>query len=225
MRHNPDSAMIFCAGRGTRMKALTEHQPKPMIKVAGRPLVDHALDQLEGIPHRVANLHYLPDMLRDHLTSAGLETVFEETLLETGGGFKNALPYFKSDAVFTMNTDAVWKGPRAADVLSAAWDADKMDALLLVVAKPRAHAHLGSGDFDLETDGRLRRGTSYIYTGAQILKTAPVSEIEETYFSLNRVWENLFARGRIYGVEYRGHWCDVGHPEGIAIAEDMLEDQ
>lgn len=216
--------MIFCAGRGTRMKSLTETRPKPMIEVAGRPLVDHALAQLGDIAIRVANLHYLPDALDKYLTSAGLETVFEETLLETGGGLKNALPFLKGDAVFTMNTDAVWKGPTAADILSKAWDPEKMDALLLVVPKSQAHAHLGSGDFELTTDGQLRRGQSYIYTGMQILKTAPVAAVEETHFSLNRVWEDLFAQGRIYGVEYSGHWCDVGHPDGIAIAETMLKD-
>lgn len=216
--------MIFCAGRGTRMKSLTETRPKPMIEVAGRPLVDHALAQLGDISIRVANLHYLPDALKEHLSSAGLETVFEETLLETGGGLKNALPFLKGDAVFTMNTDAVWKGPAAADILSKAWDPEKMDALLLVVPKSRAHAHLGSGDFELTSDGQLRRGQSYIYTGMQILKTAPVAAVEETHFSLNLVWEDLFAQGRIYGVEYSGHWCDVGHPDGIAIAESMLKD-
>ncbi|NVK45706.1 MAG: nucleotidyltransferase family protein [Rhodobacteraceae bacterium] len=224
MRYNPNSAMIFCAGRGTRMKVLTENRPKPMIEVAGRPLVDHALEQLGDISIRVANLHYLPDILEKHLSSAGLETVFEDTLLETGGGLKNALPHLDGDAVYTMNTDAVWKGPVAAEILSKAWDPEKMDALLLVVPKTRAHAHLGAGDFELAVDGQIRRGQNYIYTGMQILKTAPVVAIEETFFSLNRVWENLFAQGRIFGVEYSGHWCDVGHPDGIAIAESMLKD-
>ncbi|WP_417278587.1 nucleotidyltransferase family protein [Celeribacter sp.] len=223
MRYNPNSAMIFCAGRGTRMKALTETRPKPMIEVGGRPLVDHALDQLGDIPHRVANLHYLPDLLEKHLHSAGLETVFEEDLLETGGGLKNALPHFDSDAVFTMNTDAVWKGPLAAEILSDAWQPDKMDALLLIIPKSRTHAHLGTGDFDLAPDGQIRRGQSYIYTGMQILKTAPVAAVEDRHFSLNRVWEDMFAQGRIFGVEYNGHWCDVGHPEGIEIAETMLK--
>lgn len=216
--------MIFCAGCGTRMKDLTKTCPKPLIHVAGRPLVDHALAQLEGVKTRVANLHYLPDQLESHLTSAGLETVFEEELLETGGGLKNALPYLDADAVYTMNTDAVWKGPSAAQALADAWRPDIMDALLLIVPTSRAHAHLGQGDFDLSPEGQLSRGRSYIYTGAQIIKTAPVAEIEDHHFSLNRVWENLFSAGRIYGVEYSGHWCDVGHPDGIAIAEAVLRD-
>jgi Nucleoside-diphosphate-sugar pyrophosphorylase involved in lipopolysaccharide biosynthesis/translation initiation factor 2B, gamma/epsilon subunits (eIF-2Bgamma/eIF-2Bepsilon) len=215
--------MIFCAGRGTRMKELTIDRPKPLIEVAGRPLVDHALEQLEGVHHRVANLHYLPEQLEKHLGNAGVETIHEEELLETGGGLKNALPLFREDAIFTMNTDAVWQGPRASEVLAAHWQPDKMDVLLLVVPQSRTHGHLGQGDFDLSQDGQLRRGTQTVYTGVQILKTGPVSAIEDRHFSLNRVWEGLFEAGRIYGVEYEGHWCDVGHPDSIAIAEKLLK--
>ncbi|WP_342747973.1 nucleotidyltransferase family protein [Celeribacter persicus] len=205
------------------MKELTIDRPKPLIEVAGRPLVDHALEQLEGVHHRVANLHYLPDKLEKHLGNAGVETIHEEELLETGGGLKNALPLFREDAIFTMNTDAVWQGPRASEVLAAHWQPDKMDALLLVVPQSRTHGHLGQGDFDLSQDSQLRRGTQTVYTGVQILKTEPVSAIEDRHFSLNRVWEGLFEAGRIYGVEYEGHWCDVGHPDGIAIAEKLLK--
>jgi MurNAc alpha-1-phosphate uridylyltransferase len=216
--------MIFCAGRGTRMKELTIDRPKPLIEVAGRPLVDHALAQLAGVSRRVANLHYLPERLEQHLKNAGVQTIYEEDLLETGGGLKNALPMFHENALFTMNTDAVWKGPQASGVLAAHWQPDKMDALLLVVPKSRAHGHLGQGDFDLLQDGQLRRGTQTVYTGMQILKTDPVADIEDRHFSLNRVWETLFHAGRIYGVEYEGHWCDVGHPDGIAIAEEVLKE-
>ncbi|MCA0042161.1 nucleotidyltransferase family protein [Celeribacter litoreus] len=223
MRHHPNSVMIFCAGRGTRMKALTQDRPKPMIEVAGKPLVDHALEQLEGVEHRVANLHYLPDMLEQHLGALGVKTVFEPTLLETGGGLKNALPMFSTDTLFTMNTDAVWNGPRAAEILSKAWDPDRMDALLLVVPMARTHAHLGTGDFDLSGEGRISRGNATVYTGMQILKTEAVAEIEDDHFSLNIVWENLFRRGRIFGVEYPGDWVDVGHPDGIEIAETLLK--
>ncbi|SFJ57916.1 mannose-1-phosphate guanylyltransferase [Celeribacter neptunius] len=216
--------MIFCAGRGTRMKELTETRPKPMIEVAGQPLVDHALAQLDGVETRVANLHYLPDQLEKHLNLAGLETVFEPELLETGGGLKNALPLLNGDSVFTMNTDAVWKGPQASKVLAQAWQPEIMDALLLIAPKSRVHAHLGKGDFDLGESGQISRGQSYIYTGAQIIKTAPLAEIEARHFSLNLVWEKLFELGRIYGVTYPGHWCDVGHPDGIDVAEAMLRE-
>lgn len=216
--------MIFCAGRGTRMKTLTEDRPKPMIEVAGRPLVDHALDQIGGVEHRVANLHYLPEALEKHLNAAGIETVFEETLLETGGGLRNALPQLRADVVFTVNTDAVWKGPMASDILSEAWDPEKMDALLLTVPFDRVHGHLGQGDFDILPDGRLARGHGSVYTGVQILKTDTLNGIDETCFSLNLVWERLFETNRIFGAEYPGHWCDVGHPEGIEIAERLLKD-
>ncbi|WP_339691737.1 nucleotidyltransferase family protein [Celeribacter baekdonensis] len=224
MRNHPNTAMIFCAGRGTRMKALTSDRPKPMIQVAGRPLVDHALAQIGSVEHRVANLHYLPDMLKEHLNSAGIETIFEEVLLETGGGLRNALPHLKADVVFTVNTDAVWKGPMAAEILAEAWDPEKMDALLLTVPFGRTHGHLGQGDFDILPGGRLARGRGSVYTGVQILKTSALNNINETCFSLNLVWERLFQTGRIFGVEYPGHWCDVGHPEGVEIAERLLKD-
>lgn len=215
--------MIFCAGRGTRMKELTHTRPKPMIEVAGKPLVDHAIAQLSGVPNLVANLHYLPEGLKKYLNSTGIETIFEPELLETGGGLKNALPRLNATEVFTMNTDAVWKGPTAADILAEAWQPEKMDALLLTVPHARAHGHLGKGDFDLSPNGQLTRGRAMIYTGVQILKNSALDGIEEVCFSLNVVWEKLFAKGRVFGVEYPGEWCDVGHPDGIAIAERVLK--
>lgn len=216
--------MIFCAGRGTRMKSLTVNRPKPMIEVAGRPLVDHALAQLPQDIRRIANLHYLPDTLERYLSSAGIETIFEKDLLETGGGLRNALPHLKSQFVYTMNTDAVWKGPTAFRVLESAWDATRMDALLLTVSKSNARGHLGSGDFDIDENGTISRGSDTIYTGMQIINTKKLDCIREQHFSLNVVWEKLFSQGRIFGVEYPGLWCDVGHPGGIVEAESMLNE-
>ncbi|SDW97504.1 MurNAc alpha-1-phosphate uridylyltransferase [Celeribacter indicus] len=216
--------MIFCAGRGTRMGELTRDLPKPMIEVAGRPLVDHAIAQLAGVGRLVANLHYFPEKLATHLASAGVETVFEPELLETGGGLKNALDRFTGEAVFTMNTDAVWKGPRAAEVLAAAWDPTRMDALLLTVPHAHAHGHAGPGDFDIGPEGHLVRGRETIYTGLQILRTSTLDDIAERCFSLNTVWERLLETKRIFGAVYPGEWCDVGHPEGIAVAERVLKD-
>ena len=214
--------MIFCAGRGTRMRDLSAQRPKPMISVAGRPLVDHALDQLSGVERLFANLHYLPAPLRAHLEPRGIETVHEAELLETGGGLKNALGRLDRDAVYTMNTDALWDGAVAADVLAQAWDAARMDALLLVVAMDRTVGHLGSGDFSVGADGRLARGGSFVYTGAQIIRTAPVAAQAGAHFSLNAVWERIGAAGRLFGVVYPGRWADVGYPEAISLAEEMV---
>lgn len=205
------------------MNALTHTRPKPMIEVGGRALVDHALEQIDQIPRKFANLHYLPETLNSHLTSAGISTIYEPTLLETGGGLKNALPELNRDVVFTMNTDAVWQGPNAGDILAQAWDPERMDALLLTVPLENSLGHLGQGDFDIAHDGRLTRGRETVYTGLQIVKTAPLIEIKDDHFSLNVIWNQMFETKRLFGIRYPGVWCDVGHPEGIEIAEHLLE--
>ncbi|WP_417242164.1 nucleotidyltransferase family protein [Celeribacter sp.] len=224
MRNCPDAVMLFCAGRGTRMGALTTHRPKPMVEVAGRPLVDHALAQLADIPTRVANTHYLPEALEAHLARRGVQTLFEPQLLETGGGLKHAAAQFSHEAVFTMNTDAVWLGGTAVKTLVEAWDPDRMDALLLTVPLSRTHGHMGSGDFERSPDGQLARGGDLVYTGFQIIKLAPVMAVPEAVFSMNVVWNALHAQARLFGAVFDGAWCDVGHPEGIEIAETALKD-
>lgn len=215
--------MFFCAGRGTRMLALTQDKPKPMIKVAGRPLIDHAIDAMGGIERRFANLHYQPDALEKDLNSAGIGSIFEPDLLETGGGLKHALPQLDRDVVFTMNTDAVWSGPAPAQALTQYWDPDIMDGLMLLIPKDRAIGHKGKGDFIAAPDGSLTRGAGDVYTGLQIIKTKYVDDIEQSHFSLNVVWETLLSRGTLFGTVYTGHWCDVGYPEAIPLAEAMLE--
>lgn len=222
MRNRPDTVMFFCAGRGTRMKHLTMDMPKPMLEVAGQPLIDHALTQFGPMRKRLANLHYCPAPLQAHLADTGVDTVVERDLLETGGGLKNADELLGAETVMTMNTDAVWIGPRASDVVLAQWDPDRMDALLLVVPKARAHGHLGAGDFELDDDGVINRGRDFIYTGLQIIKMPPVREVAEPVFSMNTVWNNLHAKGRLFGAVYEGAWCDVGHPDGIEIATEAL---
>jgi MurNAc alpha-1-phosphate uridylyltransferase len=215
--------MFFCAGRGTRMLELTQHQPKPMINVAGHPLIDHAIDAMGAVPRQFANLHYQPDVLKSHLNLAGIEPIFEVDLLETGGGLKHALPQLDRDTVFTMNTDAVWAGPPPAEFLRAHWKPDIMDGLMLLIPKNNAIGHKGTGDFLRAPNGALTRGAGDVYTGLQIIKTKYVEEIAHSHFSLNLAWETLLTHGTLFGAVYSGHWCDVGYPEAIPIAESMLE--
>lgn len=216
----PASVMIFAAGLGTRMGALTRDRPKPLVPVAGRPLIDHALDLTAGL-RRVVNLHYRSDMLRAHL--AGRDVILSDEsnrLRETGGGLKHAAPLL-SDPCFTLNSDAVWTGPNPLTTLAAAWDASRMEALLLLLRPGSATGHTGTGDFTL-TDGRLRRGPGLVYSGAQIIRTAPVAAVAEDVFSLNRVWDGMIARGTLFGVVHDGGWCDVGRPDSIPLAETLL---
>ena len=218
--------MLFAAGFGTRMGALTADRPKPLIKVAGRPLLDHALDLARDLrlPRIVANLHYRGEMIRDHLR--GQEVLFSDEsgeILETGGGLRKALPLLGPGPVYTLNSDAVWKGGNPLKTLSDAWDEPKMQALLLLAPLERTKGHGSKGDFTLHPDGRLSRGGDLVYLGAQILEPAGLEEIPERVFSLNKLWDRLIAAGSAYGVVYPGHWCDVGHPGGITEAEAMLE--
>jgi MurNAc alpha-1-phosphate uridylyltransferase len=227
MRDKPNAVMMFAAGFGARMKHLTQDQPKPMVKVAGRPLIDYALDLATGIaPDRiVANLHYKPEPLLDHLRGRNVQTIVEKPdILETGGGLRNALPLLGSGPVFTMNTDAIWVGPNPLTMLLDAWNPDTMDALLIGIPTRQAVGHSGKGDFALGQDGHLTRGPGVIYGGVQIIKTDLLDTIPDHAFSLNLLWDKMLVQGRLYGLGYTGQWCDVGHPEGVTLAENMLRD-
>lgn len=222
----PDALMLFAAGLGTRMGALTASRPKPLIEVAGRPLIDHALALLDGagITRVVANTHYFPDQISAHLAGRPIILSHEPELLETGGGLKAALPLLGHGPVFTLNTDAVWTGTNPLAELARVWDPTRMDALVLLIPAPNARGHSGKGDFLLDAQGRIARGPGLIYAGTQIVKPEAVAAIPSRIFSMNTVWDGLIATGRAYGLLHDGLWCDVGRPEGIALAEAMLTD-
>lgn len=217
--------MIFAAGLGTRMRPLTTTRPKPLVEVAGKPLLDHALEIADsaGIETIVANVHYLADQLVQHLAPRRVTVSDErERVLETGGGLRHALPLLGENPVFTLNSDSVWTGENPLSQLRARWDPERMDALLLLVPRRNARGHAGSGDFILGNEGRLARGPGLVYSGAQIIKTEGLAAISEDVFSLNRLWDRMLSDGRLFGTEHRGGWCDVGDPEGLAAAEAML---
>ena len=217
--------MLFAAGFGTRMGALTADRPKPLIRVAGRPLIDHALDLVTdaGLPQKVANLHYKAEMLVAHLDGKGVQTSIEEPdILETGGGLRHALPLLGSRPVFTMNTDAVWDGPNPLTLAKNVWNPQEMDGLLVCIRPDKAVGHTGKGDFLLADDGRLTRGRGLIYGGVQIIKTDGLGSIAQSAFSLNILWDRMLEKRRLFGLCYPGRWCDVGRPEGITLAEQMI---
>ena len=226
MPDQPVAIMMFAAGFGTRMGALTADIPKPLIPVAGRPLIDLTLDLVQDIApdEIVANLHYKADLLERHLTPHGVTCVVESPdILDTGGGLRHALPALKSDVVYTTNTDAIWRGPNPFKLLQRSWDPERMDALLLCVEPENAIAHTGKGDFELLSDSRLKRGGKSIYGGVQILKTAGLASVAKEVFSLNLIWDQMLDAEKLFGIRYPGKWCDVGHPEGIVLAEALLD--
>lgn len=220
--------MLFAAGFGTRMGALTQNRPKPLIPVAGRTLLDHALDLVDhaGLTTRVINVHYHADQIVTHLADRQIAVSREDgEILETGGGLRAAMPLLGASPVITLNTDAVWSTRTALSDLAAAWQDDRMDALLLLAPVQNTRGYAGQGDFLLDGQGRISRAVGQpglVYLGAQIIRTDLLDSFPQPVFSLNLLWDRMIAEGRAYGLIYSGQWCDVGRPEGIATAERML---
>lgn len=221
--------MIFAAGFGTRMGEVTKTTPKPLIRVAGRALVDHALDvaRQAGIGQIVINLHHLGAQIQAHLAGQDVTLLWEmPQILETGGGLKAALPHLGTGPVLLLNSDAVWTGQNPLIQLLAQWDSAKMDALLLLTPQQNATGHQGGGDFHLAADGRIswdKGGQGPVYLGAQIIKPDAVRDYPETVFSLVKIWDTLIAKGHVFGALHQGGWCDVGTPQGVVLAERMLD--
>ena len=220
----PDAVMIFAAGFGTRMGALTKDRPKPLIELAGRTLLDRTLDLADaaGLRRRVVNAHYLAEQVETHLNGTGIP-VSRETgeILDTGGGLKAALPLLGRGTLFTANPDVAWRGPNPFDVL-ADHGLGEADALLLVVDSATALGRSGNGDFTLDVAGRVSRKGPWLYAGIQLIRSASVADYPDRIFSLNRVWDELIAQGKLRAVPYPGQWCDVGTPEGLKAAEAIL---
>jgi len=223
---DPFALMIFAAGFGTRMGALTAVRPKPMLEIAGRRMIDRAIDigESAGCAPIVANTHYLADVMMPALAARGVAISHETpAILDTGGGLKAALPHLGSGRVATLNPDVAWSGPNPIRFLMDRSWPEGAGALLLVVPEDRALARAAPGDFALAPDGRLSREGPFVYTGAQIIDAAAVRAIPDDVFSLNRVWTSLAAEGRLFGAVYPGRWCDAGHPEGLRAADDLLQ--
>jgi len=230
-----DTAMVMAAGLGKRMRPLTSTRPKPMIRVAGKPLIDHVLDRLAeaGITQAVVNVHYLPDSLIAHIEGREVPrcTISDERdlLMETGGGLVKALPHLP-DPSFCLNSDNIWlDGPtNAFRQLSDVWDEDAMDALLLLVPHASARNYRGKGDFHLDPRGRISRRRSgriapFIFTGIQIVSHRLLHDPPPGPFSTNVLWDRAIVEGRLYGTTFSGQWFDVGGPGAIAPTEAALE--
>ncbi|MBA4766048.1 MAG: nucleotidyltransferase family protein [Porphyrobacter sp.] len=226
--------MILAAGLGKRMRPLTASQPKPLVRVAGKALIDHALDRLAeaGVARAVVNVHYLADALEAHVLARQTPkaSVSDERalLLETGGGMLKALPQLP-DPFFALNADNIWlDGPKSAfHDLSRRWDPEAMDALLLVVPHARAMNFAGPGDFHMDPLGRLSRRrpgriAPFIYTGIQLVSHRLLRDAPEGPFGTMTLWERAIAEGRLYGLSFTGLWFEVGTPQAIRPTEEAL---
>lgn len=232
----PGTAMIMAAGKGTRMMPLTATRPKPLIEVAGTTLLDHVLDLLRdaGVGRIVVNVHYFADQIEDHMAKHARDfdvTISDERdlLRDTGGGLIKALPLIVDNPFFCINADNWFADGQehALHRLAAAWDAQRMDVLMLVVPFERAGNTLGIGDFDLDEHGRLsrdgaKRARPYVWTGIQLIAKSVVTDPPGEVFSTNLFWDRAIAKGRCFGLVHDGRWFDVGYPEAIALTEAAL---
>ncbi len=227
-------AMLLAAGRGTRMRPLTDERPKPLIEVAGRALIDHALDRLveAGIEQAVINTHHMATMLQAHLAvrdDIAIVLSPEPKLLETGGGVANALGNLGNGPILVANSDILWlDGPsNTLARLVHAWDDGAMDALLLLHEMVRAGNIEGFGDYMLDSAGNACRRLEtqvapFLFSGVQLLHPRLFEGAPEGPFSLNRLYDRAQDAGRLHGIVYDGLWLHVGTPEGVAEAERFL---
>ena len=241
LRPNPvqapiGTAMVLAAGLGKRMRPLTATRPKPLVEVAGKPLLDHVLDRLRaaGIGRVVVNVHYLADALEAHLRrkAGDLEIILSDErdlLLETGGGVAKALPLIPDDPFLIVNSDNLRvDGPvDAIRLLADRWDDGVMDALLLLIPLARANCHGGMGDFHMDPIGRITRRRAgrvapFVYTGVQIVSKRLLTDVPEGPFGFMTLWERAIAAGRAFGLVHQGLWFDVGTPPAIGKTETML---
>lgn len=222
-------AMVLAAGRGERMRPITDTLPKVLVEVAGRTLLDHALDSLAaaGVELCVVNTHYLADRIAAHLADRKTPRIVlspEPVLLDTGGGVKKALAYFGDDPFYTVNTDALWlDGPSPMlPRLASQWDPSRMDALLLLHSTVAAHGYdtAAMGDYHLAPDGRAHwRGHSgvapFVFAGVTICDRRLYADAPEGAFSQLRLWNQAQERERLYGLRHDGVFFHVGTPAAL----------
>jgi len=232
------TAMVLAAGLGTRMRPITDTIPKPLVRLGGRALIDHALDGLAaaGIRRAVVNVHYLADQIEAHVKARHAPGVAvsdeREAVLETGGGVLKALPLLGQAPFIVHNSDTVWtEGGRAnIPALIDAWEPHRMDALLLIARREGSLGYTGRGDFLLGADGRLAwrpkdGDAAHVFAGVSILKPELFDGIATPAFSLIRIFDKAMAQGRLFGMELDGTWMHVGTPEALADAERFLNDE
>ncbi len=231
----PRRAMVLAAGLGLRMRAADATRPKPLVPLAGKPLIVYALAALEqaGVDEIVVNTHYraaqLEAFLADYAARPEAPTIHlsrEETLLDTGGGVRRALHRFQDAPFYVLNSDTILTGDPAAALrrLRAAWDERAMDALLLLCPIDRVQGYDGKGDFLLDRDGKLARRTQthaapFVFTGVQCLHPRLFDGAPDGPYSLNRHYDEAIARGRLYGIAHEGGMLHAGSPKGLAAGE------
>ena len=226
-------AMVLCAGRGERMRPLSDTTPKPLIAVAGRSLLDRMLDRLTAFELVAVNAWHLADRVEAHAAARqgppATVVLREPVLLDTGGGIVNALPHlgaapFLAAAGDVLLTEGVVP---AVERLAAAWDDGAMDVLMLLQPRERAGGFTGRGDFFREPDGRLWRDRAapampFVYASLQVIHPRLMAQAPEGPFSMNVLWDRAASEGRLHGIVHDGGWFTVDTPANLEAAPDWL---
>ncbi|WP_295811513.1 nucleotidyltransferase family protein [uncultured Nitratireductor sp.] len=230
----PDKAMVLAAGLGKRMRPITDTLPKPLVEVAGRSLIDRALDVLERaqVGTAVVNVHYLADQMEAHLAGRTTPRIVisdeRDRLMDSAGGIIRALPHLGEAPFFILNADTFWLDGTTSNLerLALAWDDATMDILLMVADTEQATGHSGSTDYRMEADGRLTRDRGVaggvIYAGAIVLDPRIFAGADAEPKSLNAYFDAAEAEGRLFGMKMDGAWVTVGTPDAIAPAEAVV---
>jgi MurNAc alpha-1-phosphate uridylyltransferase len=230
------TAMVLAAGLGKRMRPHSDTLPKPLVEVDGKPLIDYALDRLAaaGVVRAVVNVHYRAEMIERHLAARTRPQIVisdeRAELLETGGGIVKALPLIGDAPFLLLNSDTLWIDGVEPNLtrLAQAFDAARMDALLLLAPTATSIGYAGRGDFRMLADGRLARRNErdvvpFVYAGAAVLAPALFADAPSGAFSLTRLFDEAAARERLFGLRLDGVWMHVGTPDAIAAAERALK--
>ena len=230
----PEMAMVLAAGLGTRMRPLTDTLPKPLIKIAGKTMLDRGLDALAdaGVIAAVVNVHHLADQVIDHLRAREEPRIAisdeRDGLLDSAGGVVRALPQLGPDPFLILNADTFWIERDGSDLkrLALAWDGTRMDILLMLADPANATGHSGSTDFLRDPEGRLSRArgaaAGFIYAGVAIVHPRIFAEATPTPHSLNLYFDRAIATRRLHGAAMHGHWITVGTPDAIREAERAI---
>lgn len=227
-----DTAMVFAAGLGTRMRPITNHIPKPLVEIGGRTMLDHMLDRLAegGVTRAIVNVHHLADQIETHLKGRTRPEIVisdeREKLLDQGGGIRKALPLIGDADFFICNTDAVWlEGPHSTiAAMREAWRPAEMDILLLVAATSGSVGVDWPGDFHMAPGGRLTRRaerevSAFVYAGVGIMRASLFADAQEDVFRLAPYFFRAAEAGRLHGLRLNGQWLHVGTPEAVEEAE------
>lgn len=233
----PTTAFVLAAGLGTRMRPLTNDIPKPLVVLAGRPLIDHVLDRLAaaGIKEAVVNVHHHADLLEAHLKKRDSpHIVFSDErglLLDTGGGVVHAKSMLGSSPFIIHNSDSVWIEGMGhnLDRLIGTWNSARMDSLMLLAPAATSLGYDGKGDFFMDTEGQLVRQEGarlapFVFAGVSIAHPRLLDDAPDGKFSLNVLWNRAIEQQRLFGVRMEGTWMHVGDPEALAEAEEAFRE-